>query len=467
MSPRMRAVTSAVTTVTGRTRKRAANDPPSTTPASTRIVTPPEAVSTPVKAEPVSKRRRTNPPPAPGVQPSPTSITPAVATSSGNGNAYEPVLLPATLTFDLPSAMSHLTNHDPRFAQFFTHLPCRPFVHLEAIDPFRTLVTSIIGQQVSWMAARAINGRFRALYGFTDEKEGFPSPQMVEKSEVMVLKGVGLSTRKAEYVISLAQHFTSGQLSTQLLRDGTDEEISKALIAVRGIGQWTVDMFLMFSLRRPDVLAVGDLGVQKGLLRWALSAHGSLPKKTSDGTPKKGKKKQTSTAVQEVVDAKGEGEVDTLVENGRATTPDRKSAQQQVGLPPTPLTPTTSAPPGVHKAVLHTPNMPTDLPNVPLTPHSPSVPTEVVEVPSETLPPPPPAPEEMLYPPTDRERWDAYRAAPLEEGLSVEVLKARLSGKKAKGGMYLTPREMEVLTEGWRPYRSLGVFYMWPAAEEM
>lgn len=107
------------------------------------------------------------------------------------------------------------------------------------------------------MAARAINNRFRGLFGYTDE-EGFPSPEEVVKKDVMVLKSAGLSLRKAEYgayrtpplcyfvvwavelkdtVVSLAEHFISGQLSTELLRDGTDEEITKALIAVRGIGQ--------------------------------------------------------------------------------------------------------------------------------------------------------------------------------------------------------------------------------------
>ncbi|KAK8864542.1 hypothetical protein IAR55_001792 [Kwoniella newhampshirensis] len=455
MPPKTRAVKTAVSNVTGRSRKRAEGGVPST--ISTRLVTPPDPVST-LKAEPAAKRRRPNPA-AKAKYENATAIRPRGLNSA---QTTDSTLLPPTLTFDLPTAISHLTAHDPRFSLFFTHLPCRPFVHLEAIDPFRTLVTSIIGQQVSWLAARAINNRFRALYGFTDEKEGFPTPEMVEKSEVMVLKGVGLSTRKAEYVISLAHHFTSGQLSTRLLRDGTDEEVSKALIAVRGIGQWTVDMFLMFSLRRPDVLAVGDLGVQKGLLRWALAAHGALPKKTNNDTPKKGKKHQK--AVQEVVDVKGEGEVDTLVQD-RAMTPEKYSAQEDA-LPPTPLTPTTSGPSGVHKAVLHTPNMPIDLPRIPPTPHTPSLPSEVVEVPPEALPPPP-APEEMLSPPVGHDGWDAHRAAPLDEGLSVEVLKARLAGKKAKGGMYLTPKEMDVLTQGWRPYRSLGVFYMWPAAEEM
>jgi DNA-3-methyladenine glycosylase II len=106
--------------------------------------------------------------------------------------------------------------------------------------------------QVSWMAARAINNRFRGLFGYKeDDEEGFPSPADVYQKDVLVLKSAGLSMRKAEYgelpqrhrqladnqVKSLAEHFLSGKLSTELLRHGTDEEITKALIAVRGIGQ--------------------------------------------------------------------------------------------------------------------------------------------------------------------------------------------------------------------------------------
>jgi len=164
---------------------------------------------------------------------------------------YTPILLPPTLSFLLPDAVSHLTGHDPRFGHFFEHIPIKPFQPpLEAIDPFKTLVTSIIGQQVSWMAARAINKRFKELFGYMGDDE-YPSPREVAGEDVLKLKSVGLSMRKAEYgrwcrlsertmltiVVSLAEHFVDGRLSTELLRDGTDEEVSKALIAVRGVGQ--------------------------------------------------------------------------------------------------------------------------------------------------------------------------------------------------------------------------------------
>lgn len=112
--------------------------------------------------------------------------------------------------------------------------------------------------------------------------------------DIPQLKSAGLSTRKAEYgelfilsegthhltpaaVLSLAEHFASNKLSATFLETAPISDVSKALIDIRGIGQWTVDMFLMFTLRRPDVLPVGDLGVQKGLMKWVLAPHGVAP----------------------------------------------------------------------------------------------------------------------------------------------------------------------------------------------
>ncbi|WVQ73979.1 hypothetical protein IAR50_003560 [Cryptococcus sp. DSM 104548] len=405
------------------------------------------------KAPPAKRQKK-------DVAPQPKADT--LSAPSQAAGSYTPALLPPVLNFDLQTAMSHLSRADPRFSQFFNHLPCRPFVNLEAVDPYKTLVTSIIGQQVSWMAARAINARFRALFGFTKENEGFPTPEMVVGQDIPTLRSVGLSQRKAEYVQSLAEHFQTGRLSTDLLLHGTDEEISKALIDVRGIGQWTVDMFMIFSLRRPDVLAVGDLGVQKGLLKWALAAHGALDKKPTTGaTPKKSKGKATKKEeIVDRVDIEGEGEVDTLV---RDATPIRQPPSSSA--PPTPVTPGPSE--STHRAALHTPATPLDFKpsHIPPTPATPSAaPEEVAEVPPHTLPPP--TTEAMLQAPVGHPEWDPHRAVPLPDGLGVDVLKARLNGKKVKGGQYLTPQEMEALTESWKPYRSLPVFYMWPVAGE-
>jgi DNA-3-methyladenine glycosylase II len=234
-------------------------------------------------------------------------------------------------------------------------------------------------------------------------------------------------------------------------------------------------MFLMFSLRRPDVLPVGDLGVQKGLLRWALAAHGALPKSKSGKAAEEARKKYglgKKDAIKDEVDSAGNGEIDTVVVN-RPTTPKKDSAR----LPPTPLTPGNASSSTTHLAVLHTPAASNTAPTVPPTPMTPGPSTAVPNHAKKELKPeeafeanpkalPPPAPETFLDPMTDHPHWDAKKVASLEDGMTVELMKSRLAGKKAKGGAYLTPAEMDVLTQGWRPYRSLAVYYMWPAGEE-
>ncbi|ORX35757.1 DNA glycosylase [Kockovaella imperatae] len=389
--------------------------------------------STPVKARRKVEKKSTIPADTSASIPASAASRSSPKPSTADDSLpYTPSLLPPTLKFSLPSAIEHLSNHDPRFKLMFSTIPCRPFHEpIEAVDPYRTLVVTIIGQQVSWMAAKAITRRFRAHFGFEEDDQSFPTPMQVAKAEVIKLREVGLSFRKAEYIICLAEHFVDGRLSTELLSEGSDEEIAKALIAVRGIGQWTVDMFMIFSLRRPDVLPVGDLGVQKGLLRWALAAHGALP-------PTKSKtNEQTRKKYGLAVDEKGSGELDT-----RILTPPPEGDQ------PVPQTPQIGSLVTAH---------------APPTPVTPSSHDKIVQVPNNSLPPD--MSDNRLLQPPDAS-FDAHRCAPLPEGMTIEGLKSRLAGKKAKGGVYLTPKEMETLTGGWRPYRSLGVYYTWPMGED-
>ncbi|TFY73663.1 hypothetical protein EWM64_g10350 [Hericium alpestre] len=200
-------------------------------------------------------------------------------------DSFIPVLLPAKLTFSLEEAKAHLSRADKRFEDVFTRLPCKPFEKLERVEPFRTLTTSILGQQISWMAARSITHKFIRLYfPHLPEKPDdnfwakapdapFPTPHQVAATDVPSLRTAGLSARKAEYVQDLAARFADGRLTSQKLFDADDEELHEMLTAVRGIGRWTVDMFAIFSLRRPDIMPFGDLGVQRGVLRWFLSLH--------------------------------------------------------------------------------------------------------------------------------------------------------------------------------------------------
>jgi DNA-3-methyladenine glycosylase II len=128
------------------------------------------------------------------------NVAPAGLSSSRSLGAV-PSLLPTILPFDLSTAFTHLASHDARFHHMSIQIPCKPFQPpFTPVEPFRTLVTSIIGQQVSWMAARAINNRFKALYGFSEENnDGFPTPKQIAETDVLTLKSAGLSMRKAEY----------------------------------------------------------------------------------------------------------------------------------------------------------------------------------------------------------------------------------------------------------------------------
>lgn len=96
----------------------------------------------------------------------------------------------------------------------------------------------------------------------TDAPHVFPSPSQVAATDLTTLRTAGLSQRKAEYIQGLAEKFVSGELSTEMLLKAEYEEVLEKLIAVRGLGKWSVEMFACFGLKRMDVFSTGDLGVQ-------------------------------------------------------------------------------------------------------------------------------------------------------------------------------------------------------------
>lgn len=130
-------------------------------------------------------------------------------------------------------------------------------------EPFQSLVRSIMYQQISGKAAAAIIKKFLAL--FPGGK--FPTPAQVSKLTDAQFKKAGVSPQKRGYLRDLALRFTDGTIEPKKFPKMTDEEIREHLIRVKGIGRWTADMFLMFTLYRPDVLPTGDLGIQKGFQR--------------------------------------------------------------------------------------------------------------------------------------------------------------------------------------------------------
>jgi len=142
-----------------------------------------------------------------------------------------------------------------------------PGIHLKRrSDPFTTLARAIVGQQISTRAADSIWRRFVTAVHDAPHR-AFPrlAPQRVMQQEVTALRACGLSQRKAEYLVDLADHFASGRLDPRRWKKLDDEALIAALVDVKGIGRWTAEMFLMFHELRPDVLPLDDLGLQRAL----------------------------------------------------------------------------------------------------------------------------------------------------------------------------------------------------------
>jgi DNA-3-methyladenine glycosylase II len=156
-------------------------------------------------------------------------------------------------------ALAHL-NSDPVMAALIEKIgPIR--LRGRRLSPFQALTHAIIHQQLSGKAAGTILERFKLLFPDT----GFPAPGEVARTSVDRLRTAGLSRPKAAYIIELAKRCNAGLIPSvadcELLQD---EEIIARLTEIKGIGRWTVEMFLIFNLGRPDVLPVHDLGVRRG-----------------------------------------------------------------------------------------------------------------------------------------------------------------------------------------------------------
>ena len=129
-------------------------------------------------------------------------------------------------------------------------------------DAFTTLARSIVGQQISVKAAQSVWDRFAALLPGPATRI---QPSAVLAMPVEELRGAGLSARKVEYLNDLARHFEAGSVHVKQWTQMDDEAIIEELVAIRGIGRWTAEMFLIFHLMRPNVLPLDDLGLLKGI----------------------------------------------------------------------------------------------------------------------------------------------------------------------------------------------------------
>jgi DNA-3-methyladenine glycosylase II len=129
-------------------------------------------------------------------------------------------------------------------------------------DAFTTLARSIVGQQISVAAAQSVWGRFAAL---VDGPSTRLAPDSVLALDAARMRSAGLSVRKVEYLKDLARHFDAGTVHVRQWQQMDDEAIIEELVAIRGIGRWTAEMFLIFHLMRPNVLPLDDIGLIKGI----------------------------------------------------------------------------------------------------------------------------------------------------------------------------------------------------------
>jgi DNA-3-methyladenine glycosylase II len=162
---------------------------------------------------------------------------------------------------DWTPALVHLRSVDAKLAPVIERHGSPTIV--PNADAVHALARAIVSQQLSGKAASTIWGRFLALY----PAGKFPRAAAILATSDTALRGAGLSGAKVAAVKDLARHVVDKELLPARLPSATDEEVAAMLLPVRGIGQWSVDMFLMFALARPDVLPVGDLGIRKGMQR--------------------------------------------------------------------------------------------------------------------------------------------------------------------------------------------------------
>jgi DNA-3-methyladenine glycosylase II len=162
------------------------------------------------------------------------------------------------------AAAEALSGADPVMARLVAeHGVLDPDARGRPDDLYGALVRSIVGQQLSVTAARSIYERLAARFGGRA-----PTPQEVLADDPEELRAAaGLSRAKVAYLRSLAEHVLDGSLELDHFTDLDDETVISELVRVKGLGVWTAHMFLIFTLRRPDVLAVGDLGVRRGAER--------------------------------------------------------------------------------------------------------------------------------------------------------------------------------------------------------
>lgn len=166
--------------------------------------------------------------------------------------------MPSRLRFSAAAAYRHLREVDPIVgSRIDEHGPYRP---RPAIDHYESLLRTILFQQLNGTAAAAIRDRWLALYG-----DRYPTPSELLATTDEAFRSTGVSRQKAGYMRDVAEHILAGTLDLAGLEGLPDDEVVRQVTAVKGLGEWSAHMFLMFQLGRPDVMPVGDFGVRNGM----------------------------------------------------------------------------------------------------------------------------------------------------------------------------------------------------------
>src|SRR5215471_12453526 len=157
----------------------------------------------------------------------------------------------------MQKALTHLKSSDPILASIIDRVGAPQITYRE--PTFEALARAIVFQQLSGKAARTIYGRLEEAAG------GKLTPESIQNLSVGEMRRAGLSKQKVGYIRDLAEHAASGKVDFDRLPAMSDEEVIVALTDIKGVGVWTAHMFLIFALKRPNVLAVGDLGVRTAI----------------------------------------------------------------------------------------------------------------------------------------------------------------------------------------------------------
>jgi DNA-3-methyladenine glycosylase II len=165
------------------------------------------------------------------------------------------------LDADFERARRHLMRRDPRLAPVIKRVGRCRLPDARSHAPFAALVRAILSQQLSGKAAETIHGRVVALV----DGAGGLTPAALLAADPLALRAAGVSRPKITYLRDLAERVQDGRLDLEALERHDDEQVMAAITAVKGLGRWSAEMFLMFRLNRPDVFPVGDLGIVKGV----------------------------------------------------------------------------------------------------------------------------------------------------------------------------------------------------------